>query len=45
VPVGQIVGQMNDVRSVAEVMRELVEGCRAAFSRVVHSLPPNLRGS
>jgi NAD(P)H-dependent flavin oxidoreductase YrpB (nitropropane dioxygenase family) len=33
-PVGQIVGQMNDVRPVAEIMAELVTGFQAAQERL-----------
>jgi NAD(P)H-dependent flavin oxidoreductase YrpB (nitropropane dioxygenase family) len=34
VPVGQIVGQMNDVRPVRDVIARLVEETRAAMDRV-----------
>ncbi len=33
-PVGQIVGRMNEVQSTADVMAELIDGCRAALARV-----------
>jgi NAD(P)H-dependent flavin oxidoreductase YrpB (nitropropane dioxygenase family) len=33
-PVGQIVGRMNEVRSVADVMAELVKGFDEAVARL-----------
>jgi NAD(P)H-dependent flavin oxidoreductase YrpB (nitropropane dioxygenase family) len=33
-PVGQIVGRMNEIRSVADIMAELVSGFEAATERL-----------
>ena len=33
-PVGQIVGRMNEVRPVAAVMADLVAGCEQAIARL-----------
>lgn len=33
-PVGQIVGRMNEIRPVAEIMAELVEGYEQAVDRL-----------
>ena len=32
-PVGQIVGRMNEIKPTAEVMAELISGCRSALER------------
>ncbi len=37
-PVGQIVGMMNEVRSVKQVVQELVTGYIEAVERVSHAL-------